>query len=205
MSESKRRGGYVWVWALLVSLLLLAGLPILGLVIGFNYLGNRPDRAVGYWRSLGTPPEAPTTLVDANDRYVYLRGEDGSLLECDHRGATADNACWKRVDEMQGDGAHVDRDDAYRDKRAPPPGPVVESLDLAVRPYAEQVVYMQFALLEDGSVWVWRYTGDANTSLGILFGAPLCGLALAVVLVVVIWLVVGVRALVRRRKRKQER
>jgi hypothetical protein len=57
--------------------------------------------------------------------------------------------------------------------------------------------------LEDGSVWVWEYTADANTSLALLFGGPICGLALAVVLVLGLWLAVGVRALVRRRKAKE--
>jgi hypothetical protein len=205
MPEKRGRGGLLWVWALLLSVLLLTGLPVLGFNVSLRRLGNREERAVGHWRSLGMPPERPTAFVDADDRYVYLRGEGGSLLGCDCNGPTADNACWKRVEKTQESGAYVDRDVSYEGKRASPPGPVVESLDLTIYRHAETTVYVQYAVLEDGSVAVWQYTADANWNLGTLFLGPICGLASAIALVLGIWLALGVGALLRQRKRKREK
>jgi hypothetical protein len=202
MSDGQRQQPWVWVSAILISILLLIGLPILGFNASLRSLGTRKDRAVGHWRSLGSPPEPPTVFVVADHLYVYVRGQDGSLLECDRTGPTADNACWRKVEQPRESGAYVEHGIAYEGKRPPPPGPVKQALDLEIRRYAEQVTYARYVLLEDGSVWVWQYTADANTSLLLLFSAPICGLALAVALVLGLWLVVGVAALVRGRKAK---
>lgn len=203
MSDGKRQPVPIWVWAILISILLLIGLPILGFVAGLGSVGPREDRAVGRWRSLGSPPKTPTAFVVADHLYVYVRGQDGSLLECDRTGPTVDNACWRKAEQPRESGAYVEHGVAYEGKRPPPPGRVKQALDVVIRRYAEQVTYARYVLLEDGSVWVWEYTADANTSLALLFGGPICGLALAVVLVLGLWLVVGVRALVRRRKAKE--
>ena len=57
--------------------------------------------------------------------------------------------------------------------------------------------------LEDGSVWIWDYNADANTNLVLLLCGPVIGLMLAIGLVLVLWLVAGLRALGRRRERKR--
>jgi hypothetical protein len=75
----------------------------------------------------------------------------------------------------------------------------VEALDVS-REWAERAWYRRYVLLDDGSVWVWYYDADANTSLLALSVGPTCGLTLAVVIVLAIWLAFGVWALVRRRK-----
>jgi hypothetical protein len=203
MSHRKRLPTSIWVGAILMSILLLIGLPILALDASARFLGTRKDRAVGHWQSLGSPPETPTEFVVADHEYAYVRGQDGSLLECDLTGPTADNACWRKVQQPQESGAYVQHGVAYEGKRPPPPGPVKQALDVEIRQYAESVTYARFVLLEDGSVWVWKYSVDANTNLLLLFSAPICGLALAVVLVLGLWLVVGLGALLRARKAKR--
>ena len=202
MSEEKKHGSRLWVWALAASLLLLIGLPVLGSLSSLRYVGNRRERAAGYWQSLGSPPETPVALMDAGDEIVFVRGRDGSLFECEHSGPTDDDACWRAVDAVLESDDRVELGVAYEGKRKPPPGLVVSSLDLVIRRYPEMNVYAQYVLLEDGSVWVWEHTVDANWSLGTIFLGPVCGLALAVILVLGIWLVVGARALVRRRRAK---
>jgi hypothetical protein len=186
-----------------MSILLLIGLPILAFDASLRSLGTRKDRAVGHWRSLGSPPETPTEFLVADHLYVYMRGQDGSLLECDLTGPTADNACWRRAEQPRESDVYVQHGAAYEGKRPPPPGPVTQALDVEIRRYAESVTYARFVLLEDGSVWVWNYSADANTNLLLLFSAPICGLALAVVLVLGLWLVVGLGALLKARKAKR--
>jgi hypothetical protein len=61
---------------------------------------------------------------------------------------------------------------------------------------AERASHLRYALLEDGSVWLWSYHADANTNLLVLLMVgPFCGLVLAIFIVLTIWLVAGVRAL----------
>lgn len=190
----------LWVWGTFISALLLFGLPILGFTVGFRSIGAAGNAAVGRWRSLGAPPVRPAGIVDASPGRIHVRGEDGSLLECDHTGPTRDNACWKKAEQpVQKDG-RVELGVTYRGEIPPLPGPMVEALDLVFYQYAESATYMRYALLEDGSVWVWEHHADANTSLLVLFAGPVCGLALAIVIVVVMWLVIGGRAALKKRK-----
>jgi hypothetical protein len=189
----------LWVWSILVSVLLLIGLPLLGLNASLRHLGSRWDKGAGRWRSLGAPPERPMEIVDADLDRVYVRGQDGALFECDRTGPTRDDACWKEVEQPRERESWVEHGDAYQGKRPAPPGPVKEALDVSWQ-FAERASYARYVLLEDASVWVWVYHADANASLLLLFGGPVCGLALALAIVLAIWLVVGVRALLRRRR-----
>ena len=147
-------------------------------------------------------------FVDASIDLVYVRGQDGSLLECVHNAMAAGDECWKKVEQTQEVGYDVSLGSTYHGKKPSPPGPAVEALDLVGHRYTESSVFMRYILLEDGSVWVWAYYGNPVSSfmlplLGFL-GWPVCGLVLAIGLTLAIWLVVGVRALVRHGKRIKE-
>ena len=191
---------WVWcLWAIAISGLLLIGLPILGGHVGLDLFSARRNAGVGRWRSLGAPPERPTAIVDADLDRVYVRGQDGSLYECDRNGPTQDDACWVQVEQPRERDSSVEHGNSYRGKLPSSPGPVTEALDVS-RHFAERAWYARYVLLEDGSVWVWAYNADANTSLLLLFTGPICGLALAIVLVLLIWLALGVWGLLRGRK-----
>ena len=205
MSEKKEKGTGLWVWAAVISVILLFGLPTLGFCVGFVSIASEGNRAVGHWQALGAPPEPPVGFVDADLGFVCVRGLDGSLFECTHwTGVTADNACWKAVDQPQKRGGYVEHGKVYGGKMPLPPGPVVQTLDLIGHEHRESTTYARYVLLEDGSVWFWEHYTGSGKVLGTLFGGPIFGLALAVVLIVGIWLVVGVRALVRHGKRIKE-
>lgn len=142
-------------------------------------------------------------IVDADLDTVCVRGQDGSLFECDHTGPTRDNTCWKEVDQPREKDPYVEHRNTYQGDIPSPPGPVKDALDVS-RQFAERASHARYALLEDGSVWLWDYHADANTSLLLLAGPPIIGLALAIGIVLVIWLVAGLRALMRGLKAKGE-
>ena len=192
----------MWVRRVVITILLLIGLPLLGVGAGFALLEawNRAD--AGGWESLGTPPEALEAMVDASLDAVYARAVDGSLFACDRTGPTRDNACWQEIAELPEREAGVDHRDTYGKEIPAPPGRVVESIDVS-RMFAERSSHARYALLEDGSIWHWDYNGDANWSLLLLASGPVCGLALAIVIVLVMWLGAGLRALLAAAKRKR--
>jgi hypothetical protein len=201
MSQEKHQGDKPWMWVLAVSLLLLVGLPILGLVVSWQRLGTRDDRAVGHWSTLGSPAKMPVAFEDAGLDLVYVRGQDGSLFECDHTVDLEAGTCWRKVKQAREIEHAVSLGMTYHGTKPAPPGPVVESLDLVGHRYRESSTYVSFALLEDGTIWVWKhYANPVSSFLFPLLSGPVCGLALALVLLAVIWIVVGVRALVRRRQ-----
>jgi hypothetical protein len=93
---------------------------------------------------------------------------------------------------------------SYDGTKPDPPGPVLESLDLVGHRFTESSTYVSFVRLEDSSVWKWvHYANPVNNLFPILAG-PVCGLALALALLALIWIVVGGRALVRRLGSKRE-
>ena len=186
-----------------ITVLLLIGLPLLGVGAGFALLDAWKDADAGRWQSLGTPPEMPTAIVDADIDAVYVRGQGGSLFECDRTGPTRENACWKEIDQPPERDSFVEHRNTYRGEIPPPPGQVKESLDVSWQS-AERSRHARYALLEDGSIWHWDYHGDANFSLVLLAAGPICGLALAIVIVLVMWLGAGLRALLRRREVKAD-
>ncbi len=193
----------MWKRRLFISLLLLIGLPLLGVRGGFALLDAWNKADAGSWRSLGRPAEMPTAIVDANMDVVYVRGRDGSLFVCDHTGPTRDNACWQEVEEVGERGYGVEHANTYRGEIPAPPGTVKETLDVSQH-FAERASHARYALLEDGSVWLWDVHADANWSLVLLACGPILGLVLAVVIVVLWWGAAGLRALWRRRQARAE-
>jgi hypothetical protein len=198
---TRRWGIPTWVWRIVISVLLLVGLPILGFRAGFSFVEGWKN--LERWQSLGSPADMPLAIVDGSLDVVYLRGQDGSLFECDHTGPTRDNACWKEVDQPRDRGGGVNLGDRYRGEIPPPPGPVKEVLDVSWM-FAERASYVRYALLQDGSVWLWEYQADANWNLMLIMCGPIGGLAVAIIIVLVMWLGAGLRALLRRRRAKVE-
>ena len=201
MSEEQRPRAKPWLLATAITFLLLVGLPILGFGIGLISLIIRENVAVGRWQPLGSPPEPPVEFVDAGLYRVYVRGQDGSLFECAHMDEPIkQDECWKSVEQPESPGYRVQYGYDYGSKTPSPPGPVVETFGLKGYPYRENSTYARYILLEDGSVWVWKHHSSPMPLILAVMGGLFFGLALAVVLIVTMWLVVGVRALVRRRR-----
>ncbi len=189
----------MWRRRLFISLVLLIGLPLLGLGGGFALLHAWNDADAGGWRALGRPAELPTAIVDADLDVVYVRGQSGALFVCDHTGPTRENACWQEVKHVGERSEGVEHTNTYRGEIPAPPGTVRESLDVSWQ-FAERATHVRYALLEDGSVWLWDVHADANWSLVLLACGPILGLVLAALIVALWWGAAGLRALLRPRQ-----
>jgi hypothetical protein len=188
---------------IIVSLVLLIGLPLLGIPAGFALLDAWKGWDAGSWQELGTPPKKPTSIVNADLDEVYVRAQDGSLWVCDHTGPTRDNACWRETEEVGKLASGEEHNQYYRQEIPPPPGTAKQVLHISWY-HAERARHSRYALLEDGSVWLWDCFPDANWSLVLLACGPISGLALAVIIVSLWWGVAGLRALWRRVQTKTE-
>jgi hypothetical protein len=196
--DSKRRGKIPgWAWRILITVVLLVGLPLLGVPVGFRLLHAWKGWETRSWQELGQPAQVPVAIMDADLEVVYVRGEKGALYACNHTEPTRDNACWEQIGQLPQTDSGVDHRNTYRDEIPPPPGEVQDVLDVSWD-YAERHTQLRYVLLADGTVWLWDYHADANWSIALLMLGPVCGLALAIVIVVVMWLGAGLRALIRR-------
>jgi hypothetical protein len=143
----------------------------------------------------------PTEIVDGDLDRVYVRAEKGALFECDLSRLGSDNGCWEEVDQPRERAPGVENRNTYQGEIPPPPGPVKDAYDVSWM-FAERASHLRYAMLEDGSLWLWTYHVDANTNLFVLLMAgPFCGLVLAIAIILVIWLTAGVRALLGGRDR----
>jgi len=193
----------MWVRRFAISLLLLIGLPLLGIPAGFALLSAWNNLDARSWQALGRPAEVPTAIVDADLDEVYVRAQDGSLYVCDHTGPTRNNACWVEVDQVGERDDGVRPNSTYREEVPSPPGTIREFRHVSWY-HAERARHSRYALLEDGSIWLWDRSADANWSLVLLACGPISGLALAIVIVLVWWGVAGLRALWRRLQARAE-
>ena len=111
----------MWVRRFAISLLLLIGLPLLGIPAGFALLSAWNNLDARSWQALGRPAEVPTAIVDADLDEVYVRAQDGSLYVCDHTGPTRNNACWVEVDQVGERDDGVRPNSTYREEVPSPP------------------------------------------------------------------------------------
>jgi len=188
---------------IVISLLLLIGLPLLGIPAGSALLSAWNRAETRSWEALGRPAQVPIAIEDADLDEVWVRAEDESLYVCNRTGPTRDNACWREADQVGevDPGAH--HNESYGREVPPPPGTVVEFVHVSWY-HAEREEHVRYALLEDGSVWLWDYYPDANWSLVLLACGPILGLALALVIVSLWWGMAGLRGLWRRLQPRAE-
>ena len=74
----------------------------------------------------------------------------------------------------------------------PPPEAPVDVLYVS-RFYAEMAVEARYALLPDGTVWVWFHESSGYLALLVLLGSPVLGFGVGFVLAVILLVAQGVR------------
>jgi hypothetical protein len=185
---------------LLVTGLLVALAPCLGLLGGGAFVAARQAGAFSRWRSLGAPSETAMNLVTGDIDVIYVRAASGDVYMCRHRGATAARDCWDRAAEPLSVDPEVRFDQqVFGGEVQPPPGRVLDWLYTA-RWYAEDAFETRYVLLEDGTVWKWEYDVGSYWNLLILLGGALVGVVVAVAVAAVIWAPVLLRSLPGRRR-----
>ena len=150
---------------------------LLGYLVGrqLSGAGHLPSSPRGVpWRSLGTPVGKPVDILAADVSSVATISEDGSISYWSAASG------WQEVDQMP----------TFRHTEAstglvhdPPPGDVIVTHKSLVRD--EAGVFTEFAVLADGSVWIWQYQqpglgllvafvyGVAGSCVGLLVGLVL--------------------------------
>lgn len=187
---------------LLVTGVILVLLPCLGLAGSAGYLKARQAGALARWRPLGAPPDGGVDIATGDIGTVYVHTAAGSIYGCRHRGARGADDCWYEAQEP----LSVDREARfdkrlYQRKVEPPPGRVVDTLEVALW-QAEDAFETRYALLEDGTVWKWEYDVGGYLSLFIIILGPLAGVGLGIAVVVIFWAGVGLPSLRQRIKLK---
>ena len=187
---------------LVATAIVLLALPCLGLVGSVSYFSARKAGVFSRWRSLGMPPGGGVGIVTGDISVVYVRTGAGAVFGCsDHRGRKLPDDCWREGREPYG----IDRKAAfdsrvYEGEAKPPPGTVVDSLEVSIR-YGDAAFETRYVLLEDGTLWKWEYDVSAYGDLGTIVLGPLAGMALGIVAVIVIWARAGIRGLAGRTRR----
>src|SRR5690606_15450279 len=99
-------------------------------------------------------------------------------------GRAASDACWEPVTEPIEISNDFERDGepVFRGEVPPPPGRVAEELTVTLL-LAELATETRYALLDDGTVWMWEYGVSGYDNLFVLMAGPVvCLVGAAVVL-----------------------
>jgi len=172
---------------LLATVALLTLLPCLGLLVSAGYVRLRQVGAFSRWRALGAPPGGGVDILTGDLEVVYVRALGGTLYSCAYEEKPSAAGCWQpapeplRVDEW----ATFDRRVLDRDVR-PPAGTVTDTLEVSAW-YPEHAFEARFALLDNGTLWVWRYDVGSYLDLFILIVGLGIGTVLGMVAVAVLW------------------
>jgi len=142
-----------------------------GLVIQSPLSKVISEGAFTRWRSLGSPSERMISLLGIGqygpDHVVYAETEAGNVYRCCPRSVGQ----WERAEPPK----YVSDQPCWRLPRraSPPPRPVRDCVEIAMYEWATDRT--QFALLDDGTVWMWHHHVGLETLLRIVCGSSLLG------------------------------
>lgn len=169
--------------------LLLSGL-IAASLLGLSYLASilYADGAFERWHSLGAPPhgigEVASVSFDArSEATVVLTSDNNQLLQQGARSACGAAGCWQQVYTIPAgndwsESAIAERCRSDYPRQAAPPGAIVWCASYWDVAFGSHLVgEAHFALLEDGSVWVWQFIPASGALLILLAGGLLAALA----------------------------
>jgi hypothetical protein len=185
--------------AVVVFLILICS-PCLGLGGGLVYQRSLGQGQFAFWRSLAAPPEAAVAFVTADPNRVYVTTVSDQVYVCEHNGAAADRDCWLLAEEPYTIDNETDFEHSvFSGQVPPPPGETTDVVYVSIF-FADAAFEARYALLADGTVWVWEYGASSNQSLLVLLAGPVVGLALGGLLVtaLLVWHLTRRRAAARR-------
>ncbi len=165
-----------WLVGLLLVLLLL-GLPLLGLAVGFQVADAAVSGALTRWQRLPDPPAPAAEILTggsglSNDSWwVYVRSAAGDIYSC-----SADEAdgCWVPV-PASSELPPVPPCEHPSNYTVPaPPGRVIDTLETEACNF-EAGYQVNFAVQDNGTVWRWEHFSSGLSGVfGWLVGG-LCG------------------------------
>jgi hypothetical protein len=169
--------------AVVVFVILICS-PCLGLGGGLAYLNAESAGRWARWRSLASPPEMAVGFVTADPSVVYVTTATGLVYACNHGGDPAGRSCWQAAEAPYTINSETDFERSVFSGAVPPPPGEVTDVVYTSLIYADAAYEARYALLADGSVWVWEYGGGAYGPLVVLLAGPVLGLALGVAAIV---------------------
>jgi len=189
------RGGVIFPWKrmLLTSALILISITCLAVAGSLVYLWAERTGSLSTWSSLGSPPEQAVELVSADLDIVFVKTEQGDIFGCNHETSQSSETCWVQSLEPLDIDPEAEFDRPLFDGTVKPPrGEVVDEL-VATMWYADAAFETRYVLLADNQVLKWEYDVSSNWSFFICFLGPVAGLVLGIGLVILIWLIIGLR------------
>jgi hypothetical protein len=130
------------------------------------------------WRPLGSPPEISVAIFAVDAWSVVALSATGTIYRWQF------NTGWQPVEQLPVSGRSSPAFDLP--PHEPPSGEILD-LAQAVAP-GEAGAYTEFALLADGSVWMWQFTQPGMGLLvGFVYGLVGSGVGLAVGVVLMWW------------------
>jgi hypothetical protein len=183
-----------WLVWLLLGVMLL-GLPVLGLLGGFRVAEAAVSGALTRWQRLPDPPQPAAEILAAGSRmgndawWIYVRSAAGETYACS---PAEEGACWVTVPEPVELPTMPPCEYPSNYTVPAPPGRVIARLDTEACNF-EAGYQVNFAVLENGSVWRWEHFSSGLSGVaGWLFGG-LCGAGLGVLVAVTLTTIVLIR------------
>ena len=144
---------------------------VVGLVIQSPIVETISDGAFTQWRTLGSPPERITDLLGigqygAGDA-VYVKTETNNVFRC----CTQKIGEWEKTEPTQY--LYGQTCGSLPPKASPPPRSVKACVEVATFEWVRD--RKQFALLDDGTIWIWRQHLGLDTLLNIVCVSSLFG------------------------------
>jgi hypothetical protein len=172
-----------------LSLLIILICGAVGFFIALGLLGKKAGGSFAWWQSMGTPPEQPRRIVgldahsDKHNVDIYVETTKGSIYL-----RRKDSKKWEIANLPQG--LYISPCNEYNEVRqssfANLPTEVVDCYQVPW--YFEWVTDTTYVvILEDGSVWQWRYRMDFDTLFSFLCGGPVIGLVIGWGLAKIVW------------------
>ncbi|CAG0942993.1 hypothetical protein ANRL1_01164 [Anaerolineae bacterium] len=150
------------------------------------------------WQRLTAPPQKPVEIVGAKmgrDGWatIHVKTMDNRIYSC--RGRSVE--CWVETNapankvENFGGGSCVGSKSKSPYSVSNPPGKVVDRIQVEFCG-ADYGTLIEYAILDDGNVWMWNHTSGALAGLGVMaicaIGGALAGMALGAAIVIPFWI-----------------
>jgi hypothetical protein len=137
---------------LLGSVLLCLIGPVVGGGLGYVAYDALTTSSAKHWQALGRPPEAAVRVLDANHSAVYVQAASGAVYGYE---LTAPQPAWQPIDwPVEID--HYPEASPYQGQIPPDPGVVIDRRAVAAS-MSEAAFWAEYVVVEDGTVWAWRY------------------------------------------------
>ena len=140
----------------------------IGAGVGFMVGRAWNSGAFAHWRRLPDPPMRPVQIVGGSTTTVFIETTDGQVYYCNHE----DDKCWVKYNDPVSPSTKNDycEQHPFRYVVSAAPGKVIDYLQTQWCHF-EAGSEADYAILEDGSVWMWNHF-DANfLNLARAFGA----------------------------------